>query len=212
MIPIMHRLKVLQVGLPHMIIFSGEEAPRVIRLILEDGHYDGCSSFPAILGRKMFCDRCDRGFDHDIFEKHPCDGRRCPSCHCMDCEEYGRAREGGESRRFRKPSVLCELCHRMFYGDACMTRHQTDRSAGGKTMCNRKKSCRDCCKAYDVEFGENGRRKGSPHRCGFAECRHCEKKVDTASHQCFIQKIKKEEDAPQTKWVPQNRVGTRARL
>ena len=207
-----YRLKVLQVGLPHMIIFSGEDAPRVIRLILEDGHYDGCWSFPAMLGRKMFCDLCDKGFDHDTFDKHPCDGRKCPSCHSPECEEYGRAREGGGSRRFRNPTVLCPFCHRMFFGDACMTRHEVRESGRGgvKSMCDRKKSCPDCCKTFDVEFGENGRRKGSPHRCGVVECRNCEKKVDMATHQCFIQKVKESEDHRKFKWVPENRVGNRA--
>ena len=194
-----------------MIVFSGVAAPRVIRLILEDGHYDGCSSFKAILGTSYFCDGCDRGFDHDTFDDHPCDGRRCPSCHDPDCAEYAAAREDGGSRRFRNPDVLCELCNRTFFGDACLARHEVSRS-GGKTLCNLKKKCRDCCKSFDVEYTPQGRRRGTPHRCGFAECIHCEKVVETASHCCFIQKVKKSDDDPKTKLVAIDQVGARATI
>ena len=204
-----YRLKVLQVGQPHMIIFSGQEAPRVIRLLLEDEHYDGCTSFPAILGRKMFCDMCDKAFDHDTFDKHPCDGRKCPSCYSLECEDYGRAREGGGSRRSTPPTTLCHLCHRMFFGSSCLARHAMSELMGDvrKSMCDRLKSCPDCCKMYDVEFGEKGRRKGTPHRCGFAECPQCLKQDDLSTHQCFIQKVKEEEDHRKFKWSPKIKWG-----
>ena len=207
-----YRLKVLQVGQPHMIIFSGQEAPRVIRLLLEDEHYDGCTSFPAILGKKMFCDTCDRGFDHDTFSHHPCDGRKCPSCHSLECEDYGQAREAGGSRRYTPPTTLCQVCHRMFFGSSCLTHHAMPEWRGNvrqKSMCDRLKSCPDCCKIYHVEFGERGARKGTPHRCGFAECPQCLKKDDMSTHQCFIQKVKEKEDEREFKWVPVNRVGNR---
>ena len=206
-----YQLKVLQIGRPHMIIFAGVEAPRAIRLILEDGHYDGCTSFKAILGRNYFCDLCDRGFDHDTYAEHPCEGRRCPACHDMDCVDYGRAREGLEGSRFCSPTALCNLCQRKFFGDVCMTRHLVNRS-GGKTMCDLKKKCRVCCKAFEVEYNAQGRRKGKQHRCGYVECEHCEKEVETASHCCFIQKVKKSDDDPKTKWVPLDRVGGRGTI
>ena len=206
-----YQLKVLQIGRPHMIIFAGAESPHLIRLILEDGHYDGCTSFKAILGRNFFCNRCDRGFDHDTFAEHPCDGRRCPACHDTECVDFRRAREGFEGRRHASPSVPCNLCHRKFFGDVCMARHISN-PLGGKTMCDRMKKCPACCKVFGVEYGAKGNRKGKQHRCGYAECVHCEKEVETSSHCCFIQRVKKADDDPKTKWVPLNRVGSRATI
>ena len=208
-----YRLKVLQVGQPHMIIFSGQEAPRVIRLLLEDQHYDGCTSFPSMLGRKLFCDTCDKGFDHETYAEHPCEGRKCPACHSLECEEYGQARQQGGSRSFAPPSRLCQRCHRMFFGDACLARHAARARNGEgrqKSMCDKLKSCPDCCKMYEVEFTEKGGRKGTPHRCGFAECPQCLKEDFMASHQCYIQKVNEKEDERTFKWVPETRVGNRA--
>ena len=111
-----YQLKVLQIGRPHMVVFSGVEAPRLIRLLLEDGHYDGCSSFQAILNTSYFCNHCDRGFDHDTYERHPCQGRRCPSCFQIDCADFQHAGEGYEGRRFASPTIGCDLCHRRFFG------------------------------------------------------------------------------------------------
>ena len=45
-----YQIKVLKVGRPHMIVFAGKPpspSPRRILLILEDGHFDGCTSFKA---------------------------------------------------------------------------------------------------------------------------------------------------------------------
>ena len=209
-----YRLKVLQVGQPHMIIFSGEEAPRVIRLLLENEHYDGCTSFPSMLGKQYFCDMCDRGYDHETFAYHPCDGRKCPSCHDLECEDYGRAREqGGGGRRFAPASRLCQRCHRMFFGDACLIRHSS-RVGNGETraisMCDKLKSCPDCCKLYEVEFTVRGNPRINAHRCGFAECPQCLKEDHMASHQCFIQKVDEKEDKRRFKWVPTTCVGNRA--
>ena len=209
-----YRLKVLQVGQPHMIIFSGEEAPRVIRLLLENEHYDGCTSCPAMLGKQYFCDMCDRGYDHETFANHPCDGRKCPSCHDLECEDFGRAREeGGGSRRSAPPARLCQRCHRMFFGDACLIRHSS-RVGNGETraisMCDKLKSCPDCCKLYEVEFTVRGNPRINAHRCGFAECPQCLKEDHMASHQCYIQKVDEKEDKRRFKWVPTERVGNRA--
>ena len=88
--------------------------------------------------------------------------------------------------------------------------HHLSNPTGGRTLCDRRKKCPKCCKSFEVEYGENGSRKGSEHRCGYAECQHCEKEVDMSQHCCFIQKVKKSEDDPKTKWVELNRVGLRA--
>ena len=154
---------------------------------------------------------CDRGYNEENYANHPCDGRRCPSCHEMECVEFQRAKEGYEDRRHASPTLVCNLCHRRFFGDSCMTSHLLNPS-GGKTLCDLKKKCPKCCKTFDVEYGANGNRKGKKHRCGYAECEYCEKEVDMSQHCCYIQKVKKSDDDPKTKWVALNEVGVRGTI
>ena len=205
-----YQIKVMKIGRPHMIVYVGPEAESHILLVLEDGHFDGTTSFTGMFNRNYYCDRCDRGFNVDDMSHHPCDGRRCQSCFEFECEDWmsnkERARQTGRSIQ---PDSFCRRCGRSFFGPVCLARHS---EGPDKTMCDRIKKCSKCCKTYSVSFNSNGNRTPYAHRCGFAECEHCEKTVELGTHQCFIQKVKKSDDDPKTKKVSVNEVGARTPL
>ena len=207
----LYQIKVLQIGRPHMIVFSGPPAPRNIFLVLEDGHFDGTTSLKGMFNNSYFCELCDRGYDHDDITHHPCDGRRCKACHEFECVDWMAEKERAGEGRFVHPIVTCNACHRSFFGPACLAHHRTT-TEGKKSQCQRIKKCPDCCKVYWVEFNSRGNRTTPPHRCGYAECEHCSKTVLLSTHQCFIQKIKKSEDDPKTKKVPTNELRGRVAL
>ena len=59
-----HQIKVVSIDPPHMIIFAGNPATptgKIIRLIKEDGHYDGCNSFAGFLSKSYFLRRLQQG-------------------------------------------------------------------------------------------------------------------------------------------------------
>ena len=206
-----YQIKVLQIGLPHMIVFAGPKAPSLIMLVLEDGHYDGTTSFKGMFNRSYFCPDCDRGYDNEDMEHHPCDGRRCKACHELECADWLAAKERTGEGHFIHPTTPCVACHRDFFGPGCIALHRTAPD-GKKSQCQQVKKCPKCCKVYWVEFNPRGNRTTPPHRCGYAACEHCEKTVDLYTHQCFIQKVKKSEDDPKTKRVPRDEVGERTPL
>ena len=162
-----------------------------------------------MLNRDYFCHDCDRGFNVDDIEHHPCEGRRCVGCHAFECPDWLVAKEKAGERRFVQPNTPCYRCHRSFFGLTCLAHHL---EGDGKSTCDRLKKCPECCKTYDVAFNARGRRTTPPHRCGFVECEYCEKVVERASHQCYIQKVKKSEDDPKTKKVRTSEVGDRTPL
>ena len=206
-----YQIKVMKIGRPHMIVYVGPEAQRRIFLVLEDGHYDGTTSLKGMFNKSYFCHYCDRGYDIEDIEHHPCEGRRCKSCQETECTDWLTERERAGEGGFVHPTTKCSGCHRSFFGRGCHALHKTV-DGRKKSMCQRLKKCPQCCKGYMVEFNAKGNRTTPPHRCGFGECAHCEKVVDLYEHQCFIQKVKKKEDEPKTKKVPRNEVRERRPL
>ena len=206
-----YQIKVLQIGRPHMIVYVGPKAQRRIMLVLEDGHYDGATSLKGMFNKNYFCQDCDRGYDHDDMANHPCEGRRCPSCHELECPDWLTEKERAGEGRFVHPTVTCSGCHRSFFGRGCFAFHKSS-AEGKKSQCQRLKKCPQCCKGYMVEFNARGNRTTPPHRCGYAECEHCQKVVELATHQCYIQKVKKSDDDPKTKRVSVDEVGDRTPL
>ena len=77
--------------LPLVMVFVGPKAPHIIRLLLqkhsnsEIGHYDICTSYAGFIERSYFCDQCNKGFDHNDFRHHPCEGQRCHACKQVEC-------------------------------------------------------------------------------------------------------------------------------
>ena len=113
-----YQIKVLKVGRPHMMVFVGDPpspTPRRILLILEDGHFDGCTSFAAFFNTVYFCHDCDRGYDHDDMKNHPCDRRWCLGCLERDCDEFVSAKSQLPPGGYPLPSHICSDCHRGFF-------------------------------------------------------------------------------------------------
>ena len=151
---------------PFFLIFKGPPAPKQIKLIKSDTHYDGCSSFPAFVNRSYWCSLCEKGFNVDDAKNHPCEGRSCHSCNRKDCPDYDRTN--------RNPPILCAFCHCRFYGNNCFDYHRQ------KNLCQTHKTCLKCHAEYNVI-------KGKRHCCGFAACPSCKEMVDIHAHKCFIQ-------------------------
>ena len=204
-----YQIKVMKVGRPHMIVYAGPDNPRRILLLLEDDHYDGCTSYGGWLNKSYYCHDCDRGYDHDDLAHHPCDGRRCKSCYSRDCEEYLALKRQLNQRRYPQPTVKCDLCNRWFMGPTCFARHLS-RVNGKQSLCQTWKKCRECCKLYKVKYTEKGQPKGPRHKCGWTECSVCDQRANIEMHQCFIQVIPESDDHPRVKKVPENSVGCRA--
>ena len=163
-----YQLLVICRSSPFFPIFRGPPAPKQIRLLKSDTHYDGCTSFPAFLNRSYWCDLCGKGFDHDDAKHHPCEGRSCHSCNRTDCKDYDRAT--------RNPPILCHFCNCRFYGNNCFDYHRQ------KNLCQTHKTCEKCHAEYNVM-------KGKRHRCGFATCPSCKELVEIHAHKCYIQPV-----------------------
>ena len=79
-----YQIKVMTVDPPYGIIYRGPVAEKMILLIKTEGHYDGCKSFEGFLSKSYFCHDCDRGYDHETYGEHPCDGKWCAACKKKD--------------------------------------------------------------------------------------------------------------------------------
>lgn len=141
---------------------------KIIRLIKEGEHYDGCSSFKGFLKKSYFCDECNRGYDHEDILNHPCNGKWCPSCKRDGCPDYRTAKQPLGAGKFPKPTSLCQLCHRKFFGEDCYAHHLMRRSCNIQSVCDTNKKCPDCCDIYerDPKKKHGGNRKTSDHQCG----------------------------------------------
>ena len=182
-----YQLKVITACYPYGILFEGlvPEPPRhIVRLLYVPstteegmGHYHGCKSYQAFLEKSYFCDVCNRGYDHEDFRRHPCDGRRCKGCKQVAC--------GSKSYH---PSLYCRECHRHFYDERCVAYHISE------GICATWVGCELCCKKYTPS--------DDPHECYTGRCRGCREDVDLTTHQCFIQRAEEEEEEPVKKPRP----------
>ena len=115
-----YQLKVMATYL-YMMVFVGPKAPHIIRLLLqkhddsEIGHYDTYTSYAGFLERSYFCDQCNKGFDHNDFRHHPCEGRRCHACKQVEC---------GAKPDYALREVLCYSCCRKFYSQTYYDMHE----------------------------------------------------------------------------------------
>ena len=171
-----YQIKVLRVGRPHMITYSGPSRPRKLLLIMEDNHYDGCTSYAAIFNTSYYCYLCDKGYEHEEYRRHPCNGRRCPSCFMFECEDYINLRNAlpSDQTHVPKPTHRCAKCNRHFYGQDCLKRHAAP-SKNNASLCKTRKKCVSCSKVYEREVDATGKYRERPHQCGYGECQHCSK-------------------------------------
>ena len=189
-----------------MIVFKGEvPSDKTILLIQEDGHYNGCTSFGGFLSKSYYCHECDRGYDHETFSAHPCDGKWCKACRRPDCPDFLAIKRTLPPGQFPVPSHPCPHCHRHFFGDACLAHH-----VGGKpSLCQTTKRCPDCQKTYEIKY-KQGRPSGPRRKCGWGPCPICDQRVDLATHQCYIQPVDPDDDLPKTQRVSAASAGMRA--
>lgn len=73
-----YKIKVMTVDPLYGILFKGPQpSDKHILLVKSDRHYDGCNSFAGFLSRSRYCHDCDKGYDHDSYTEHPCEGKWC---------------------------------------------------------------------------------------------------------------------------------------
>ena len=148
------------------VIYRGPDAPHILYLLKSNDHYEGCTTMTGFVNRSYWCDVCDKGFDHNNAQKHPCDGRTCRSCDRKPpepCPDYNR---------LAKPTLICPACHLSFFGPNCLEHH--------RRTCGKTKKCLACRAVYKVD-------RKHPHKCGVAECYCCHQFVDIRTHRCYIQ-------------------------
>ena len=196
-----YQIKVLSVDSPHCIIFQGPPAPCHVLLIKVDDHYHGCTSFGGFLSKSYYCHDCNRGYNTEDIEHHPCEGRKCLSCERKDCVDFTAAKI--ECHNHPQPIVPCQQCNRKFYGEDCY-KHHLIASQIKYSVCDTVKKCPECCKQMrkaKKEPTHGGDRKSvkSSHKCGFTKCGNCGKIVEVASHKCFIQSVNHKDDEPRKK-------------
>jgi len=139
-----HRIKVISRTPPYQVIFVGtpsQPVTKIIRIIKEDDHYNGCNSFNGFLSLPYFCDDCNKGYDHDDIKHHPCKGKWCRSCERNDCPDFHTAKQACGPGNHPVPNESCDICHRQFHGTNCYNYH-LQRRDNNKTK----------TKKYDVVF------------------------------------------------------------
>ena len=161
------------------------------------------------MSKSYFCHDCNRGFQNDDIQHHPCEGRWCHLCQRKDCPEFHAKKASLPEGKDPTPTERCDRCNRDFYGDDCYTHHLIS-SSNKQSLCDIKKKCKICYKIYEATTRQvKDKSKFKKHKCEW-ECPFCEKQVELEAHQCFIQPAKKEDDEPKLKKVPLSEVGTRA--
>ena len=156
---------------PFFFIFKGPAVPHQIRLLKSDHHFDGCTSFPALVNRPYYCLDCERGFNTNDRTNHTCQANRCSACGRFVCRDYVRGTQ---------PTDYCTLCHRKFYGAYCKRHHVLTH------QCQSVKTCLKCQAKYTVVPNRR-------HKCGYAKCPVCHEWVSIDDHKCYIQPVVEEE-------------------
>ncbi|XP_078368297.1 uncharacterized protein LOC144652152, partial [Oculina patagonica] len=191
-----YQIKVLSVDKPHCIIFCGPPAPHVIQMVKVD---DGCTSFGGFLSKSYFCHHCNRAYDHENLQNHPCEGRRCSACEQFDCPDYQTSKN---IDCFAKPTIYCKTCNRCFFGENCMSHHLL-KTPDKYYICQTTKKCPECCAM--IHSSTRTVKKGQRldvlmrHKCGLGTCYYCGFSVMVDSHKCYIQHVDPSEDEPKKK-------------
>ena len=140
----------------------------VLCLLKTGSHYDGIASVQGFLNTSYYCHLCDKAFNTDDPDNHPCQGRACRACGEHECPD-----------RFKKATILCKDCHCLFRGSTCLDQHTLS------GYCAKYSTCSTCCARYKT---------GKVHSCGEAKCPSCGKMKDLTIHQCYIQPEEEEEE------------------
>ena len=127
---------------PFFLIFKGPLAPKQIKLLKSDTHYNGFTSFPAFVNRLYWCSLCEKGFNVEDAKNHPCEGRTCQACNRKTCSDYNRD---------VSPTLVCPNCLYRFYGNDCFDYHRE------KNQCTKHRTCPKCNTEYNVIKGKRHR-------------------------------------------------------
>ena len=152
----------------------GTDEKPSLNLYYHNKHFVVITTIPGFLGRKYFCHRCHKMYDHTA--DHVC-GDMCGSCRAFGCVLEG-------------DGLVCNECDRLFKSQACYDHHKEPINAGGRSVCEVVRKCEKCGKAMDVRKIKNG------HICG-KKCRTCGvilKEEDT-NHKCYIQQLEQPEES-----------------
>lgn len=206
-----YQLKVISIQPPHMIIYVGPtSSSKIIRLIKDGTHYDGCNSFKGFMSKSYFCDECNRGYDKEDMAHHSCNGKWCKSCRRDNCSDFLTKKQTAGPGVFPTPTVKCQGCHREFFGQTCYENHIL-RTNNNKTpsVCDTYKTCPECRHTYTRQNPTKSDRPKISHRCGWGTCHNCLKEVQLSTHQCYIQPLPGSEDEPKFKKVELEHVSGR---
>ena len=140
----------------------------VLCLLKAGNHFDGISSLPGFMNTSYYCHQCNKAFNTDDPDNHPCQGQKCRACGGHQCPD-----------RFKKTTLPCEDCHGLFRGPSCLDHHKLS------GYCAKFLTCPTCCARFNRE---------KEHVCGEAKCPSCGEMEDLKEHQCFIQPEDEEED------------------
>ena len=156
-----YQIVVLTVDKPHMITYKGQPtADKKILLIQVNQHYHGCTLYGGLLNKSYFCFDCEKGFDHNYSARRPCQGRKCTACRWKNCPNYVH---------HKTPELMCDKCHRDFFGADCYRDHKKSSDKDQKTTCDIFTKCTEYCKI--IEHPRNKKNKGGKkHQCGVTQC------------------------------------------
>ena len=198
-----YHIKVFDADRCFMVWYSSPSSTaqqRSIHLVKQGEHFWGVTNVPALLGKVYYCHDCDKGYDHEDYAMHSCDGRKCFACFQKNCVDYQRAREQAPDGVL-SPQLQCTFCYRLFFGNVCQSNHLIFQVFDGKPanpsdknrVCDVMTKCPACCKVSThtpPKPGEKRPRHPKKHRpgldCGKASCDHCGRWIDCNTHRCYM--------------------------
>ena len=196
-----YELKAISIDPPHMLIYAAATpSDKIIGLIKEGEHYDGCNSFKGFLSRSYFCDDCNRGYNNEDFNHHTCHGKRCllAIAKAAPISWLPNILWDQGPGNFPTPRFICRLCHREFFGEDCYAHHLMRRAINIRSVCDTHKKCPDCRHVYKLDPRPRRGRPATEHQCGWGECLISEEQVELATHQCYIQRLPENGDDSKT--------------
>ena len=147
---------------------SKTDEDHILSLLKSRNHFDGIISLPGFMNTSYYCHQCNRSFNTNDPDNHPCQGQKCRACGGHLCPD-----------RFKKATLPCSDCHGLFRGPSCLDHHKLS------GYCAKFLTCPTCCARFNRE---------KEHACGKAKCPSCGEMEDLTEHQCYIQPEEEEED------------------
>lgn len=151
------------------VLFCGNiERPEYgeVLIILEDGHYNFCTSQASLYGYRYECPNCGRHFSNK--DKHSCE-----RIHYL----CGHTRCAGEPR-----GMSCRVCRATFKTKECYNNHLLVGPRAVFPKCETYKKCHLCGVMYTITGALSSR---PAHTCGEKFCAPCDEIVPRG-HLCYM--------------------------